>query len=79
MFSVVRRVLARAEGVAEFAQVNELRDLRFAHDQLRAALDLGVVIFEAERDRVARIVCPLDDLDQLAADETHDTHSDVSS
>ena len=37
-------VFARPESVAEFAQVNELRDLRFADDQLRAALDLGVVV-----------------------------------
>ena len=48
MLSVVSVVLAGAEGVAELAEVDELRDLRFAHDQLRAALDLLVLVREAE-------------------------------
>ena len=40
-------VLARAERVAELPQVDELRHLRLADDQLRAALDFLVLIGEA--------------------------------
>ena len=58
-------MLPRAKRVAELTQVNELRDLRFADDELRAALDLFVLIGKPERERVARIVRPLDDIDEL--------------
>ena len=68
------RVLARAEGVAELAQVDELHELRLTDDQLCAVLDRLVVIRVAERERVARIVRPLDDLEQLAFDEVENAH-----
>ena len=70
-----QRVLARPEGVAELAEVDELHHLRLADDQLRAVLDRLVVVRKAERERVARVVGPLDDVDQLALDEVHQSHS----
>jgi hypothetical protein len=69
-----QRVLARSEGIAELAEVHELRHLRLAHDELRAALDRLVLVGEAVRQRVARVVGPLDDLDQLALEEIQDAH-----
>ena len=68
-------VFARPEGVAELAEIDELRDLRFADDELRAALDFLVLVGKAVRKRVARIVGPLDDLDQLTANEVGQAHS----
>ena len=58
-----QRVLAGPERVAELAEVDELHHLRLAHDQLRAVLDRLVVVGKAERERVARVVGPLDDVD----------------
>ena len=69
-----QRVLARAEQVAELAEVDELHDLRLAHDELRAPLDLLVIVRKPVRQRVARVVGPLDDLDELAADEIGQAH-----
>ena len=70
-----QRVLARTERVAELAEVDELHRLRLADDQLRPVLDRLVVVRKAVRERVARVVGPLDDVDQLALDEVHDSHS----
>ena len=72
-----QRVLARAEGVAELADVDELRMLRFADDQLRAVLDRLVVVGKAVRQRVAGVIGPLDDLDQLALEEVDDAHGGI--
>ena len=69
-----QRVLAGPEQVAELAQIDELHHLRFAHDELRAALDLLVVVRKAVRERVARVIGPLDDLDELAAEEIGQAH-----
>jgi uncharacterized protein YcbX len=46
--------------------VDEGRHLPLAHDELRAVLDLVLVALEAVGERVARIVEPLDDVDQFA-------------
>jgi len=62
-------VRARPELVSKLAQVDELRDLRLADDELRAVLDLLVLVGEAERKRVARIIGPLDDVDKLFLQE----------
>ncbi len=69
-----QRVLARTERVAELADVDELHALRLADDQLRAVLDRLVVVRKAEGQRVAGVIGPLDDLDQLTLDEVHDAH-----
>src|SRR5262249_10889753 len=69
-----KRVLAGTEGVAELPEIDELRDLGFAHDQLRTALDLLVLVGKAVGERVARIIGPLDDVDELLADEIEDRH-----
>ncbi len=69
-----QRVLARLERVAELADVDELHLLRLADDELRPVLDRLVIVGKAERERVARIVGPLDDVDQLAFDEVHQAH-----
>ena len=71
-------MLARRESVAELAEINELRDLRFAHDELRAVLDFLVVVRPAEAERVARIIGPFDDFDQFAFDEIHESHGSLS-
>ena len=44
-----QRVFAGAERVAELAEINELRRLRFADDQLRAVLDFLVLIRDSGR------------------------------
>src|SRR5207237_3105704 len=58
----------------ELAEINELRDLRFADDQLRAVLYLLVFVGESVRQRIARIIGPLDDVDELLLDEIQDRH-----
>jgi hypothetical protein len=63
--------------IAELTQVHELDHLRFAHDELRAPLDLLVVIRPAVTQGIARIIGPLDDFDQLPFDEVHEAHNDV--
>src|SRR5687768_669591 len=74
--NVVRRqrVLAGPERIAELAQVHELRDLGFADNELRAALDFLVLVRPSVRQGVARIVGPLDDFNELAADEVRKSH-----
>ena len=42
-------VFARAEGVAELAEINELRHLGFADDELRAVLDFLVHVRDSGR------------------------------
>ena len=74
MLSVVSVCLPGLNGVAERAEVDELRDLRLAHDQLRAVLDRLVVVRKAVRQRVARVIGPLDDVDQFALEEVCDAH-----
>src|SRR6185503_64944 len=69
-----QRVLARLERVAEFADMDKLRHLRLTHDQLCAVLDRLVLIGESPRQRVARVVGPLDDLEQFPFDEVHYSH-----
>ena len=54
---------ARAERVAERAEVDELHHLRLAHDELCAPLDGFVLVGVAIRQRVTRVVCPLDDVE----------------
>ena len=66
MLSVISVCLPGAEGVAELAEIDELRRLRFAHDELRAVLDFLVVVGKAVGERVARVVRPLDDFEELA-------------
>ena len=56
MFCVERVCLAGAERVGVLAEVDKLRDLAFANDQLRVVLDLFVIIRPAVRERVARII-----------------------
>src|SRR5213075_1606912 len=69
-----QRVTAGAELVAELVEVDELRDLRFADDQLRTVLDLAIVVGEPVAQRIARVVGPLDDVDELFLDEIEYRH-----
>src|SRR4030095_6404372 len=69
-----QRVLARTEEVAVLAQIDELHGLRLANDELGAALDFLVLVGKTERQCVTRIIRPLDDVDELAADEIGQTH-----
>jgi hypothetical protein len=68
-------VLAGAEGVAELAEIDKLRHLRLAHDELGAALDFLVLVRKAPGERVARIVRPLDDFQKLSLEVIHEAHS----
>jgi hypothetical protein len=72
------RVLSRSEQIAELSKIDKLHRLRLTDDELSAALDFLVLIREPEREGVARVVGPLDDLDQLAFDEVHQTHARAS-
>ena len=74
MLSVVSVCLPGAEEIAELPEVDELDDLRFADDELGAALDFLVLVGEAEGQRIARVVGPFDDVDELAADEIGQAH-----
>ncbi len=68
-------MFAGAKGVTEFAQINELHHLRFTDDQLRAALDLFVVIGKPKGERVPRIVRPLNDVDDLGFEKVQDANN----
>ena len=74
MLSVVSVCLPGPNVSPNSPEVDELRHLRLAHDQLCAALDRLVIVRKAERERVARVIGPLDDLEQLALQEIHDAH-----
>src|SRR5690606_20334856 len=56
------------------SEVDELHHLRFADDEFRAALDLAILVGPAIRQRVARVIGPLDDLDELTAEEVAQGH-----
>src|SRR5438552_1115426 len=61
-------------GVAELPEVDELRHLGLADDELSAPLDLSVFVGKPVRQRVPGVIGPFDDLDQLALDEVHQPH-----
>ncbi|MNM71060.1 hypothetical protein D3C81_827130 [compost metagenome] len=67
-------VLAGAEQIGVLAGGHELHHLRFTHDQLRAVLDLAVVVRPAVGQRVTRVIGPFDDLDQFLLDEAQNAH-----
>ena len=69
-----QRVRPRAEHVGCFSLVDQDAGLTLAADQLGAVLDLVVLVREPPDQRVVGVVEPLDDVDQLALDETHDAH-----
>ena len=56
---------ARTEQIAVLAQVDELHALRFPHDELSAALDFLVVVRKPVGQRIARVIGPFDDVDEL--------------
>src|SRR5262249_43502023 len=75
-----QRVFARPEQIPELPQVDELSCLGFANDQLRATLDFLVLVRKTIGQCVARVIGPLDDVDQLCLDrfsQTHGAHSDM--
>src|SRR4029453_4822318 len=61
-----QRVVPGAKEVAVLAEVYELDRLRLAHNELRAAFDFLVLVREAEREWIARVIAPLPDLHQLS-------------
>ena len=63
-----------AEDVGELALVDEDRGLPLAHGQLGAVLDRVALALEAPDDGVAGVVRPVDDVDELAAQEIQDRH-----
>jgi hypothetical protein len=52
-----------------------LGDLGFAHDELRAALDLLLLVGIAEGNGVAGVVLPLDDFEKLRSQIIDQAHS----
>ena len=67
-------VEAGAEGVGDLALVDEDRGLALAHGELGAVLDGVALALEAPDDGVAGVVDPVDDVDELAAEEIEDRH-----
>ena len=65
---------ARHEDVGDLALIDEQRRLPRTHDELRAVLDLLLRPRETLHHRVARLVEPLDDVDQLAGNEFTNRH-----
>jgi hypothetical protein len=70
-------VLAGPERVAELAEVDELRTCDSRTMSCAPRL-ISLSRRETERQRVARIVGPLDDVDELAANEIGQAHGDSS-
>ena len=66
-----------AEDVGELALVDEDRGLPLAHGELGAVLDRVALALEAPDDGVAGVVGPVDDVDELAAQEIEDRHRGV--
>ncbi len=62
------------EDVGELALVDEDRGLALAHGELGAVLDRVALALEAPDDGVAGVVGPVDDVDELAAQEIQDRH-----
>ena len=62
----LEEVETRHEDVGELALVDEDRGLPLAHGQLGAVLDLVAVALEAPDHRVAGVVGPFDDVDELS-------------
>ena len=77
MLSVVSVCLPGPKRSPYWPEVDELHGLRLADDELRAALDFLVLVGKSERQRVARVVGPLDDVDELAADEIGQAHGRI--
>jgi len=67
-------MFARPEQIAVLPEVDELDILRLAHDQLGAPLDFLVLVRKTVGERVARIIGPFDDVDELTADEIRQGH-----
>ena len=63
-----------AEDVGELALVDEDRRLPLADGELGAVLDRVALALEAPDDGVAGVVGPVDDVDELAAQEIEDRH-----
>ena len=57
--------LQAEDGIRDLVRSRGLGDVYKRQDQLRAVLDLLVLVGKAERQRVARVVGPLDDVDEL--------------
>ena len=70
----VMSVFLPGRSVAELAEIQELCDLRFAYNQLRAVLDRLVGVRKAVREVCLVSSVPFDDLDILALDEVDQTH-----
>jgi hypothetical protein len=65
---------ARREHVGQLTLVHEHRHLPLPHGKLCAVLDLVTVSVEAVDERVAAVIGPLDDIDELAPDLVEETH-----
>ena len=68
------RVAAGAEHIGHLAFVDEHRQLRFAHREGAAVLDLAVLHREAPGQRAVARLRPFDDIDELFLDEIHQRH-----
>lgn len=60
---------ARSEGICGTSFVHEQRELRITHGELAAALDLHVLHGKAVHQHTRTGLGPLDDVDELLAQE----------
>src|ERR1700686_1130935 len=65
--AAVNTETSRAEHVGNLSFMNKDCGLRFAHDQLGSVLDFLIANRKAIKHRVARIVEPLNDFNELGA------------
>jgi hypothetical protein len=73
----LQAVLPGAEDVCDPPLVNEDGRLAGPDDELRPVLDLVVVAGKAPDERVATVVHPLDDVDELGPQLLHESHADL--
>ena len=70
----LERVQSGAELVRDLPLVDEERHLRLAHREARAVLDLHVAHRIAKRENAVALLRPLDDVDELLAQEVAERH-----
>ena len=67
----------RREHIRQHAFMHEHGGLSFAHGQLGAVLDLVVFAFEPPDHRVARVIDPMDHIDEFTGQKIENTHGNT--
>jgi hypothetical protein len=71
----LERVQPGEKHVGHLSLVHEHRELRLAHRELRPVLDLHVLHRIPVREHAVRVLRPVDDVDELLAEEAAKTHA----